>query len=444
MSTKLDAPCKPSHPCDTVAQFKDTPAGRIPIDWDVKQLAATADPALPHSFTDGDWIESPHIRDKGIRLVQTGNIGLGEFLDKAEDRKFVSEDSFHSLKCKLLKPDDILICRLAEPVGRACLLPEFVGDAITSVDVTIFRPDSTVLHRHYAVFLLNTHAFLKRCELFAGGTTRKRISRLNLGRLPIAMPKVTEQARIALVLDTVDEAIAKTEAVIAKLRQVRAGLLHDLLTRGLDAHGQLRDPIAHPEQFQDSPLGPIPKEWRVAPLGDVAELVQGGRLKLTKEKDYRSSGFPAYSAAGQDGFVAVAEFHQPGVVLSAIGAQCGKCFLAEGSWTTLANVCAILPKQDALLARWLFLQANQVGFWPRSGSAQPFIKPSDVRARLVLLPSPSEQSVLCQAADALNNCIEMEENWLAKLHQLKSGLMTDLLTGRVRVPEMLSPVEVNA
>ena len=64
---------------------------------------------------------------------------------------------------------------------------------------------------------------------------------------------ITEQSRIAAVLDTVDEAIAKTEAVIAKIKQVRAGLLHDLLTRGLDEHGQLRDPIAHPEQFKDSP-----------------------------------------------------------------------------------------------------------------------------------------------------------------------------------------------
>ena len=72
-----------------------------------------------------------------------------------------------------------------------------------------------------------------------------------------------EQTRIAAMLDTVDEAIAKTEAVIAKLKQVRAGLLHDLLTRGLDENGQLRDPVAHPEQFQDSPLGRIPKEWKV-------------------------------------------------------------------------------------------------------------------------------------------------------------------------------------
>ena len=81
-------------------------------------------------------------------------------------------------------------------------------------------------------------------------------------RLHLCAPESTRIAqRIAAVLDTVDEAIAKTEAVIAKLKQVRAGLLHDLLTRGLDEHGQLRDPIAHPEQFKDSPLGRIPREW---------------------------------------------------------------------------------------------------------------------------------------------------------------------------------------
>ena len=85
-----------------------------------------------------------------------------------------------------------------------------------------------------------------------------------------------EQTRIAAVLDTVDEAIAKTEAVIAKLKQVRAGLFHDLLTRGLDEHGQLRDPVAHPEHFQDSPLGRIPKEWEVGPFREVRRFGKAG------------------------------------------------------------------------------------------------------------------------------------------------------------------------
>ncbi len=82
----------------------------------------------------------------------------------------------------------------------------------------------------------------------------------------VHQPEPSEQQRIAHVLDTVDEAIAKSEAVIAKLKQVRAGMLHDLLTCGLDENGELRDPIAHPEQFKDSPLGRIPKVWEYQTL----------------------------------------------------------------------------------------------------------------------------------------------------------------------------------
>src|SRR5262249_50032507 len=67
------------------------------------------------------------------------------------------------------------------------------------------------------------------------------------------------------------------EAVIAKLKQVRAGLLHDLLTCGLDENGQLRDPVAHPEQFQDSPLGRIPVAWGVRTLEScvISEITYG-------------------------------------------------------------------------------------------------------------------------------------------------------------------------
>ena len=85
----------------------------------------------------------------------------------------------------------------------------------------------------------------------ASGTTFLEISKADFSRIRTRRPKLPEQSRIAAVLDAVDEAIVKTEAVIAKLKQVRAGLIHDLLTRGLDEQGCLRDPIAHPEQFKD-------------------------------------------------------------------------------------------------------------------------------------------------------------------------------------------------
>ena len=78
---------------------------------------------------------------------------------------------------------------------------------------------------------------------------------------------------IAEILDTLDEAIRKTEQVIAKLQQMKQGLLHDLLTRGIDDNGELRDPERHPEQFKDSPLGRIPREWRVASISESCEAV---------------------------------------------------------------------------------------------------------------------------------------------------------------------------
>ena len=111
------------------------------------------------------------------------------------------------------------------------------------------KADNIVRFLHH---LINFH--IEKLAAQSHGTTMRHIKREDLLPFRVLRPEPQEQSRIAAVLDTVDEAIAKTEAVIAKLKQVRTGLLHDLLTRGLDVHGQLRDPIAHPEQFQDSPL----------------------------------------------------------------------------------------------------------------------------------------------------------------------------------------------
>ncbi|MCA9605139.1 MAG: restriction endonuclease subunit S, partial [Myxococcales bacterium] len=182
-------------------------------------------------FDDGDWIESPYITEIGIRLIQTGNIGTGQFLDKSDRARFISDQTFRVLNCKWVHPGDILICRLADPIGRACRVPAFVGDSITAVDCTIYRPDPDVVDPQFALHWLNSRWNLKKAEDIAGGSTRQRISRGNLGTLPVPTPPLPEQRRIAEILDTVDEAIQKTEEVIAKLKELKQGLLHDLLTR---------------------------------------------------------------------------------------------------------------------------------------------------------------------------------------------------------------------
>ena len=181
-------------------------------------------------FDDGDWIESEHITDDGVRLVQTGNIGVGVFVEK-EDKKYIFEKSFVSLRCKEIRQGDLLICRLADPAGRSCILPDIREDKIvTSVDVTIFRPPVSVAHRVFLANVFSTDEWFRAVSDRSGGTTHKRISRGALGRLKIGVPCVEEQTAIAAVLSDMDAEIAALEVKLVKAGRLKQGMMQELLT----------------------------------------------------------------------------------------------------------------------------------------------------------------------------------------------------------------------
>lgn len=190
----------------------------------------------------------------------------------------------------------------------------------------------------------------------------------------------------------------------------------------------------------------LPVGWRALRLNQFCSFAQGGRLGLTKQNHYRSTGVPAYSAAGQDGYVERVEYRDTdAVILSAIGANCGRCFLAEGAWTTLANVQAIIPDPMEAAARFVHYRVNREDYWPRSGSAQPFIKPSDIRTCWIALPPQPEQATIARVLDTLDTTIRQTEAIIAKLKQVKQGLLHDLLTrgidanGELRPPQSQAP-----
>jgi type I restriction enzyme S subunit len=192
--------------------------------------------------------------------------------------------------------------------------------------------------------------------------------------------------------------------------------------------------------------GALPTDWKAMQLRDFCSFVQGGRLGLTKQDHYRSSGVPAFSAAGQDGYVDVVEFRDTdAVILSAIGANCGRCFLATGNWTTLANVQVIIPRPSDAIAPFLHYRVNRDDYWPRSGSAQPFIKPSDIRSCWVALPPVPQQAAIAKVLDTLDTAIQETEAIIAKLKAVKQGLLHDLLTrgidanGELRPPQSEAP-----
>ena len=174
-------------------EFKDSGVewlGEVPAHWDVLQLRGTAEPE-PYSFTDGDWVESPYITDEGVRLIQTGNIGVGYY--REQGFRYISEEAFSKLKCTELFSGDVLICRLADPVGRACLAPDLDSRMITSVDVCILKTKTDV-NEKFLVYFLSSEQYLSFMASVSRGGTRQRVSRSFLGGVRVALPGIDEQS----------------------------------------------------------------------------------------------------------------------------------------------------------------------------------------------------------------------------------------------------------
>ena len=172
-------------------------------------------------FIDGDWIESKDQSDEGIRLIQTGNIGEGAYLEKETRAKYISEDTFEKLKCTEVYPGDILVSRLPEPVGRACIIPEKKERMITAVDCTICRPDKSIVSKEYLCYFMRSNAYYARLLGNVTGTTRKRISRKNLGSVELNIPSREEQKEVVKQLDCLVSVIAS--------RRKELQLLDDLI-----------------------------------------------------------------------------------------------------------------------------------------------------------------------------------------------------------------------
>ena len=148
-------------------------------------------------FTDGDWIESKDQSVSGIRLIQTGNIGNGEFLNKTAKKRYISKMTFNNLKCTEVFAGDILISRLPDPIGRCCIVPELPERAITAVDCTICRVKESIADLNYLCCFLQSPKYFSQLKVKITGTTRKRISRKNLGEIQVSLPSLEEQKKIA-------------------------------------------------------------------------------------------------------------------------------------------------------------------------------------------------------------------------------------------------------
>ncbi len=210
--------------------------GKVPKHWKAVQVKHLAKPGKK-TFTDGDWIEAPYLTDEGVRLIQTGNVGIGFY--KEQGYRYVSEETFEKLNCTEFQPGDVLICRLDGPVGRACLAPDLGVRMITSVDNAILKCTDHVMPE-YVVAILSSVPWISWIDALCrvDGGFRLRISRSQLGEIRVPLPPHEEQLAIVAHLKSVtasfDTLTAEAQRAIDLLQERRTALISAAVTGQID------------------------------------------------------------------------------------------------------------------------------------------------------------------------------------------------------------------
>ena len=169
-------------------------------------------------FSDGDWVESKDQDANGdIRLIQLSDIGDGVFLDKS--RRFLTKKRALELKCLFLQKGDVLISRLGDPLGKSCIYPDLKMNAVTAVDICVFRPNNQYILPKLVMNSLNASYLRSIISSQSSGTTRKRITGKKLKVLNFKLPPINEQKRIVDKIEQLFSDLDKGEDLIKTIQK---------------------------------------------------------------------------------------------------------------------------------------------------------------------------------------------------------------------------------
>ena len=373
-----------------------------------------------------------------------------------DSAKHITERGLRNCSARLLPPGSIVLSSRA-PIGYVAIptVPFCTNQGCKSI----------ALHNSYHskfVYYAVTAA-VPRLRRLGEGTTFAEISKSSLAKAEVVLPiDKAEQAKIADVLSTVDRAIEQTEALIAKQQRIETGLMQDVLTRGIDEHGNLRSEQTH--EFKDSRLGRIPIEWEVRSMSELTTQIVDG---VHHTPTYTSSGVPfivvsdltsgigidfdhtrLVSEAAHREYAKRVEPRSGDVLVSKDGTLGVARIVPDGAprFSIFVSVALLRPKHRLCIADllWSFFESGEF-YWQlgalSAGTGLAHIHLEHFRQFQLRCPRVDEQRRIFAVITAQSRLLTEYTDALQKLRSVRSALMQDLLTGKRRVTPLLEQCE---
>jgi type I restriction enzyme S subunit len=363
-----------------------------------------------------------------------------------------------------LEIGDVLQARMKE-TNKPVLVNQDMAGWIASTGFARFKPKSTGNSPDYIFHFLSSPIFLRQRDRLSVGSTQQAISDKDLKEVSISIPSdIDSQNAISNILNLANTAIENTETLIEKYQQIKAGLMHDLFTRGIGTDGKLRQPReGAPELYQETPIGWIPKDWSYLTLRDLSTKITDGDHQTPIRA---TSGIYLLSARNVlDGKIAlqdvdyVPEFEYQrmikrcnpefGDILVSCSGSVGRVSMVpEGLKCCLVRSAALIkPNREIVNSKYLerILQSPIMQFQIKSSqkqAAQPNLFQGQIEKLLVPVANVKEQYQISDFFRPLDNKLDSLLIELEKLSNIKLGLMHDLLTGKIQVKNSLEATHV--
>ena len=358
------------------------------------------------SLSDGDWIESKDQSESGYRLIQTGNIGAGEFVYHQERARFISTETFARLKCTEVFSGDCLISRLPDRIGRACILPASQNRMITAVDCAIARPINNVIDRRFFVYFTSTVDYKRQMEKALMGSTRQRISRKSLNEVLIPLPGIEIQKTIVSSLSAIDTLCNALKSLIAKYEAIKKATVNLLLEPKAGWKRMKLDEIC---MCLDNYRKPVNEVERAGMQGDIPYCGANGIVDYVNDFTI------------DDSIILIAE---DGGYFDQYESRPIAYRMSGKAW--INNHAHILKAKSDYCQAFIFYSLEHKDITPfiTSGTRAKLTKGELSNIEIDTPSSFQEQRKIAEQITAIDNVLAAYKAQLEKARQLKAGMMS--------------------